>query len=109
MTKHPAFNRHTLMFLRIFQRVAPLFNVLRPKPAHPCATHCDVLQQAGIEQRVAAKVVSTQWLGLARNSATLLLLIINNIVHVYVHMHAYRGSIGTAFEVLRPRSVGCAS
>lgn len=80
------------------QRVAPLFSPFS-------VTHCDVLQSRSVARSGAEKVVSTEWFGGQRHSATLLLFKINIITYVHTYAYVHRGSIGTGFEMLRPRSV----
>lgn len=111
MTKLLAFSHNTLGFSGVFRSVARNMQSVALAVAAFFATLCDVLQTRSVAQSGAEKSQPTQWDGLARNSATLLLLIINNITYVYVYMHAYRGSYRTGLKVVRPpcgRVVGCA-
>lgn len=80
------------------QRVAPL-------AAPFFTTLLEVLRRRCVTQSVVEKFQPTQWFGGGRNTATLLSL--KNYIFVYVHTYAcvHRGSIGAAFEMLRPRDV----
>lgn len=80
------------------QRVAPQVSLFS-------TTLLDVLQSRCVARSVVEKFQPTQWFGGGRNTATLLSL--KNYIFVYVHTYAcvHRGSIGTTFEMLRPRGV----
>lgn len=69
------------------------------------ATLCNVLRCRSVARCVALKVISTQWFGARRTSATLLLLKINNNTYVHTCACVYRGNIDRHFEMLRPREV----
>lgn len=94
---------------RLFQRVAPPLQRVALFVIKLLATLCNVLRYRSVALCVALKVISKQWFGAGRNSATLLLLKINNNTYVYTCACVYRGNIDRHFEMLRPREVasGC--
>lgn len=101
MINHHVFDLWQRHFQRVaegVQRVALFVIKLR-------ATLCDVLRFRSVARSVAAKTTPTQWLGGPRNSATLLLLKINNNTYVHTCACVYRGNIDRHFEMLRPRKV----
>jgi hypothetical protein len=99
MTKLPVSN----VLRSAFERVASDFQRVALASAAFFATLCDVLQNRRVARRVALKVTTAQCLVRVRNSATLLLSYKEIVTYVYTYACAYRGNIGSRFEMLRPR------
>lgn len=107
--KNHDFSRNTNLLQSHFQRVAP-----DPQRVAPMnfPQHFDGRNTSGttfVLQSVALKFHSTQWLGLARNTATLLLHIVFKHTHMHTHTHVHRASSRSVFEVLRGPRGGCRS
>lgn len=102
----PDFNRNTYGFWAIFLCVAATHNVLRPYFITLRRHMLKCGDRQSVAQSVAAKVLPTQWFASSRHSATLLLFKINIITYVHTYACVHGGSIGTGFEMLRPRGGG---
>lgn len=72
------------------------------------ATLFDVLQIRCVARSGAEKPPTDQEHMASRHTATLLLSYKNIITYVHTYACVYRGSIGTGFEMLRPRFTGSA-
>lgn len=92
---------------RPFQRVARTAQRVALAVAKGTATLCDVLRNESVARCVALKSYSTERLSKRCNTATLLFFKNYNSTHRHTYAYAYRGRIGTGFELLRPIGSGC--
>lgn len=98
---HLVFSSHTTCFSALFYVLRATANVLRNKIINTlmcCKSTLPFRSATSISTR-------SQGDGASRNTATLLSLKVYKCTYIRIYTHAYRASIGTGSELLRPRGL----